>query len=118
MYGQLVDAIATQRKLEPAAVRAAIDAGPATPDELRSAGFIEGAEYLDELRTNLVGKDGEFLSADDYAGRARPLQAPQPVHHRIAVVYGVGPVTIGESRSSPFDGESNMGSDTLVKAFD
>src|SRR5262249_24805737 len=118
MYGQLVDAIATQRNLEPAAVRAAIDAGPATPDELRAAGFVEGAEYLDELRTNLLGKDGEFLSAEDYASRGRPLQVPEPVRHRIAVVYGVGPVTTGESRSSPFDGESNMGSDTLVKAFE
>jgi len=118
MYGQLVDAIATQRNLEPAAVRAAIDAGPATPDELRAAGFVDGAEYLDELRTNLLGKDGEFLSAEDYASRGRPLQVPEPVRHRIAVVYGVGPVTTGESRSSPFDGESNMGSDTLVKAFE
>ena len=118
MYGQFVDAIATQRNLEPAAVRAAIDAGPATPDELRAAGFVDGAEYLDELRVSLLGGEGKFLTTEEYAGRHRPVQALQSVRHRIAVVYGVGPVTTGESRSSPLAGESSMGSDTLVKAFD
>ena len=116
VYAQLVDGIAGQRGLEPGQVRAAIDAGPATPDELQKAGFVDGAEYLDELRTTLVG-EGKFLTAEEYATRRRPLPAQAPVRHRVAIVYGVGPVTTGESRSSPFDGETNMGSDTLVEAF-
>jgi protease IV len=117
VYGQLVDGIAEQRELEPATVRKAIDSGPATPDELRAAGFVDDAEYLDELRTSLVGEEGKFLDADDYAAHRRPLPSQPAVHHRFAVVYGVGPVTTGESRSSPVDGETNMGSDTLVEAF-
>jgi protease-4 len=117
MYGQLVDGIAAQRNLQPAAVRAAIDAGPATPSELQQAGLIDTSVYLDELQTQLTGPDGEFLKAEDYAPRRQPLPGRAPVQHRVALVYGVGPVTSGESRSSPFNGETTMGSDTLVEAF-
>jgi protease IV len=118
IYGQLVDGIAAQRSMDAAAVRAVIDRGPATPDELQQAGLVDGAEYLDELRTTLVGEAGKFLDADDYAARRRPLPAQPTVQHRVAVVYGVGPVTTGEGRTSPLDGETNMGSDTLVEAFE
>jgi protease-4 len=117
MYGQLVDGIAAQRNLQPAAVRAAIDAGPATPSELQQAGLIDASVYLDELQTQLIGPDGEFLKAEDYAPRRQPLPGRAPVQHRVALVYGVGAVTSGESRSSPFNGETTMGSDTLVEAF-
>jgi protease-4 len=118
VYGQLVEGVAAQRSLEPAAVRAVIDAGPATPDELQKAGLVDGAQYLAELRTELVGETGKFLDADEYASRRQPLPIPAAVQHRIAVVYGVGPVTTGEAHTSPFDGETNMGSDTLVEAFE
>jgi protease-4 len=117
MYAQLVEGIAGPRNLEPGDVRNVIDAGPATPDELQKAGLVDGAEYLDELRTTLVGAEGKFLAADDYAAWRRPLPAQAPVRHRVAIVYGVGPVTTGESHASPFDGETNMGSDTLLEAF-
>jgi len=118
IYAQLVDGIAAQRDLPPAAVRAAIDSGPATSDELQKAGFVDGAEYLDELRTALVGERGTFLSGDDYADERRPLPAQGPVRHRFAVVYGVGAVTTGDSESSPVDGEANMGADSLGEAFE
>jgi protease-4 len=116
-YGQIVDAIAAQRQLDPAAVRAAIDRGPATPDELRQAGFVDDAQYLDELQTALVGESGELLPGDDYAARRRPVPDQPAPRHRVAVIYGVGPVTTGESRSSPFGGDGNMGADTLIEAF-
>ena len=39
------------------------------------------------------------------------------MRHRIAVVYGVGTVTTGESESDPVGGEGTMGADTLIEAF-
>src|SRR5262249_11135348 len=115
MYGQLIDGISAERGLAADAVRAAIDAGPATPDELRNAGLVDDAQYLDELGTSLIGANGKFLSGDDYADRRQPLPTQVPVRHRLAVIYGVGPVTTGESHTSPLDGETNMGSDTLLE---
>ncbi len=118
LYGQLVDGIAAQRNLDAAAVRAAVNRGPATPAELQEAGLVDSSQYLDELRTELVGADGKFVAADDYAAQRRPLPGQVAAQHRIAVVYGSGAVTTGESRTSPVNGESNMGSDTLVEAFE
>jgi len=118
IYGQIVAGIAEQRELEPAAVRAAIDAGPATPAELQRAGFVDDAQYLDELRTALLGDDGEFVEGKDYTAHRRPLPLQGSPRHRLAVIYGVGPVTTGESRGTPFGGEANMGADTIVKAFE
>src|SRR5262245_50056167 len=117
VYGQLVEGIADERHLDAATVRATIDAAPATPDELQKAGLIDDAEYLDELRLNVIGAEKEFLSAEEYAQRRRPLPMRPRARHRVALVYGIGPVTTGESRASPLDGETTMGSDTLVEAF-
>lgn len=117
VYGQLVDGVAAQRGLAPAAVAAAIDTAPATPAELQAAGLIDGAEFLDELRTELLGNDGKFLAAEDYEHQRRPLPVTAEARGRIAVVYGVGTVTTGESQASPMGGESNMGADTLAEAF-
>ncbi|MGH7786628.1 MAG: signal peptide peptidase SppA [Candidatus Binatia bacterium] len=117
VYGQLVDGVAAQRGLARTAVIAAIDTAPATPAELQAAGLIDGAQFLDELRGELLGADGKFLAAEEYEHQRRPLPLTVEPHGRIAVVYGVGPVTTGESQSSPMDGESNMGADTLAEAF-
>lgn len=116
LYGQLVDAIAADRKLEPAAVRAAIDAGPATPAELQAAGLVDDAQFLDELRAALVGADGKWLPADDYAAARWPLPGAAATRQRLAVIYGVGTVTTGESEGPP-GGDGAMGADTLVDAF-
>lgn len=117
MYGQLVDAIAASRKLDPAAVRKIIDGGPATPTELRTAGLIDDTQFLDELRVALVGADGEWLQGDDYAASRRPLPGAPAVRQRMAVIYGVGTVTTGESHSRPGGGDGSMGADTLAEAF-
>ncbi|HSP97940.1 MAG TPA: signal peptide peptidase SppA, partial [Candidatus Dormibacteraeota bacterium] len=117
MYGQLVDAIAESRKLEPAAVRKTIDTGPATPAELRTAGLVDDAQFLDELRVALVGADGKWLTADDYAAARRPLPGAPSVRQRMAVIYAVGTVTTGESESRPGGGDGSMGADTLIEAF-
>lgn len=117
LYEQLVDGIAAQRNLQPAAVRAAIDRGVATADELVGAGFVDDAQGLDELRVALVGADSEWLSDADYAAARRPLPAAAAVRNKVAVIYGVGAVMTGESKQSATGPESTMGSDTLGEAF-
>jgi protease-4 len=117
MYEQLVDAIAQSRTLDAAAVRKLIDTGPATANELRAAGLIDDALFLDELRAALVGPDGKWLQGDDYAAARRPLPGAPSVRQRMAVIYGVGTVTTGESASRPGGGDGSMGADTLSEAF-
>ena len=117
MFGQFVDAVAASRKLEPAALRKTIDGGPATPDELRTAGLVDDTQFLDELRVALVGADGKWLTAEDYAVARRPLPGAPSVRQRMAVIYGVGTVTTGESEDRPGGGDGSMGADTLTDAF-
>lgn len=117
LYGQLVDAIAESRKIEPATLRRIIDGGPATPAELRTAGLVDDTQFLDDLRAALIGADGRWLPADDYAAARRPLPGAPSARRRMAVIYGVGTVTTGESRSRPGGGDGAMGADTLGEAF-
>ena len=63
----------------------------------RDAGGVAGGgvggrrAFLDELRATLVGADGKWLGAEDYAAAA-PAAAGRPaVRQRMAVIYGVGP---------------------------
>ncbi len=117
LYGQFIDAVAADRHLAPEAVRAAIDGAPATPEELRAAGLIDDALFLEELRTALLGADGEWLDGADYAEARQPLPVPVAVRGTVAVVYGVGTVMTGESDGGPAGGEATMGADTLVEAL-
>lgn len=117
LYDQFVEAVAGDRGLAADAVRAAIDAGPATPAELQAAGLIDDAQFLDELRETLVGEDGEWLAGEDYAANRRPLPGAPGARGTVAVVYGVGTVMTGESDESPAGGEATMGSDTLIDAL-
>ncbi|MGD9764520.1 MAG: signal peptide peptidase SppA [Candidatus Binatia bacterium] len=117
LYAQLVDGIAEQRDLEPGAVRAAIDAGVATPAELTDAGLVDDARGLEQLRGELVGADGEWLPGDEYASARRPLPGAPGVRRKVAVIYGVGAVMTGESQQNPTGLQATMGSDTLSEAF-
>ncbi len=118
LYGQLVGGIATARDLQPDVVQAVINTAPATPSELVGQGLTDGTKFLGELRAELVGADGKFLDAAEYQINRRPLpnegEAPE---HRIGVVYGVGQMVTGESRSGPMGDSISVGSDTMAEAF-
>jgi protease-4 len=117
VFEQLVGGIAAGRALDAEAVREAIDASPTTAAELEARGLADGVKFLADLRVETVGEDEEkdFLSAADYreAGGNPAAETPK---HEIAVVYGVGPVTIGESQDAAV-GSASMGAETIVKSF-
>src|SRR5690606_27730125 len=117
LYDQLVSAIAEARGLTPAAVRSAIDAGPATPDELRAAGLVDDAKFLDELRRELVGPDDDWMTGEKYAERRRPVPNAAAPRGTVAVIYGVGAVTTGDDEGGPPGREAVMAADAVVEAF-
>lgn len=116
IYGQVVSGIGGGRNLQEEAVRAAIDRAPITAAELAELGLLDGVKTLEEIRTEQLGTDEDFLKAEDYA-KAGGLPAATETLGKIAVVYGIGAITTGESRGGALDG-GTMGSDTLVEAFD
>ncbi len=132
----VVAGIAEGRGLAPAAVRAAIDAGPLAAEEAKDRGLIDRLGYRDEVYAELRNRLGEvrtrFLSRyakgpagvaalrpdlEDLTARVRTLgnrsTPPKPV---VAVVRATGSIHLGRSGRSPVGGTS-IGSDTLGAAL-
>jgi len=137
-YAQLVETVAADRKLDPGKVKDLIDEGLFTAARAKEVGLVDRVAYGDEFRQQLAqqqhvdsigvvddygkkqldeeefsGFSGfmkmfELLSGTEPRGRASSSQ-------KIAVVYAVGEINSGESKSG-LTSES-MGSDTIVKAL-
>ncbi len=115
--------VASARRLDPAAVRAAVDRAPLTAEEARAAGLIDGLCYEDELPARLGSPDRPAALQPWAAARrrfARPFRwrARSPV---IGVVELIGGIITGESRDSPIPipliGGKMAGSETVARAF-
>lgn len=118
MHGQLVRGISEGRKLDPSAVKALIDRGPFLGPEAATEKLVDHLGYRDEVYAAIrerAGAGAELLYADKYlerAGRRHTRGA------RIAVVYGVGPVTRGSNSFDPLFGDgTTMGSHTVAGAL-
>ncbi|HHQ49030.1 MAG TPA: signal peptide peptidase SppA, partial [Acidobacteria bacterium] len=115
---QLVNGVASRRKLEPATVREIMDRGPLSADEALKAGLVDDLEdwyaFSDRLKKK-AGNDLDFVSLDAY------LKAHQPpsMGPRIAVITAVGAIARGRSGrdANPLFGGERMGSDTIAAAW-
>ncbi len=113
LYSQLVDGIAASRKLTPAQVTRAIDAGLLTPAEARQAGLVDGLLYLDQVEDELRKEVGDYSEV-----RVRSYKKTGGFRFgggaRIAVVSASGTIVSGRSGRSSFGGDF-LGSDSLVQ---
>jgi protease-4 len=116
-FAQLVAGIAEGRKLGEDEVRALVDRGPYLGQEAVAAKLVDGLAYRDEVYAKVreqVGVQAGLLYLDKYVARAGRSKSRGP---KIALIYGVGNVTRGESGFDPLFGESSMGSDTVAGAL-
>lgn len=109
-----VATIAQARSLEPDAVRALIDQCPTTADEFIDAKLADGKKYLEDLQEELGGDETPFVSLDDYA-QVHPESLKLGTGPEIAVVFAVGGIVTGESRST-VQGQM-LGSRTVTEAL-
>ncbi|HEY8155233.1 MAG TPA: signal peptide peptidase SppA [Myxococcota bacterium] len=112
--GQFVAGIAEGRRLEPAAVRRAIDEAPISPEQLKQLGLIDQIQFWDELADELGGKD-KLVDAADYA-RVDPKMVGFLPTTRFALIYGSGNVVVGRGTASR-SGSPIFASDTLTEAL-
>ena len=115
LFDTLVEGIAGGRGLSAADVRGAIDAGPLLPDGAVERKMIDALIYEDEVMERLAVPNPRRLSYADYrridAGSLGLDRGP-----RIAVVYGIGAITLGRS-GTDVTGGGVMGSETMVQAL-
>ncbi len=139
MYDDLVLTLAADRKMQDYKVKTLLDQGLFTAAAAKKAGLIDDVLYADQLQDAIE----KFLKADevevvasyrkkridaDFSGISgmmklfgmflgdKPSQAPGQ-KQKIAVVYAVGPIMEGKSRSDMFGDSSYVGSTTIVAAL-
>ncbi|HZB92794.1 MAG TPA: signal peptide peptidase SppA [Stellaceae bacterium] len=117
VYDQVVAGIAAGRRLDPARVRELIDQGPFTVDEAVEDHLVDHAGYREDAvaaARSRAGENAALVSLSRYLDLAgRPYQSGPT----IAVIYGDGLITDGDSSDNALAGSHLLGADTLTRAF-
>ncbi len=117
-FENVVKGISATRNLEKEEVRDLFDHGLFPAQKALDFGFVDKLMYRDEVFAELeknIGKTVEKISWSDYILRDGLPYAEGK--NKIAIIYGVGTVTRGNSGFDPLSGGLSMGSDTITKAF-
>jgi protease-4 len=122
LYGQLTDAVAAARKLEPGAMRDLLGRGPFIPAEARAAGLIDVVAHADEVEQRLVEACGGAATIDRAAygarrGREMRLQTLRQSRATFALLYIGGTIKPGDSIPGP-GGVNATGSATIAAALE
>lgn len=118
----VVAEIAASRDLAPERVEALVDAAPHDAAAAQQAGLIDRLGYFDEAEADALaaawpeqsGDEPTLLATRDYAARD---DAPEPSGAVIALIYGLGPIVLGDGESDPSFGSLTMGSEDMVRAL-
>ncbi|HEY3356037.1 MAG TPA: signal peptide peptidase SppA, partial [Polyangia bacterium] len=115
VFGRVVAAVARDRALDTAALRALIDRGPMTPTDARERKLIDAIKYpdeIDDLVAEALGRRVRVRDLDDSPRRPRSWRPP-----RIAVVFVDGDIVDGKSREVPLLGQRLAGGDSVAAAI-
>ncbi|MCE9629909.1 MAG: signal peptide peptidase SppA [Planctomycetia bacterium] len=138
LYEQLVERVASDRRLPAEKVRALIDVGVFTSDQAKEAKLIDSVGYEDEVIETLakrIGEESPKVSRDyaerkldqDFSGMGGLVKlmellsgqkpsAPSGRNKRIAVVHVAGEIREGKSADDLVMGGA-AGSETVMKAI-
>lgn len=122
LYGQVVDAVSTSRRLEPDAVRERLGRGPYIPAEAQAAGLVDAIAYADESERDLTAACGGAQTIDRTAyagrrGREMRLEALRRQRATLALLYVGGTIKPGESFPGP-EGARATGAATIAAALE
>lgn len=119
VYTSALTTAAQDRKIEPARLIQAIEAGPYSAQQAKDLGLIDRVGQVKEAQDAMLaraGKGAKLIEFDDYAQRTKKDQPKTGA--AIAVVSAEGAIVTGSGgQSSPFAGDSNIYSDQLAKAL-
>jgi protease-4 len=137
-YRQIVEMVASSRKLTAEQVKSAIDTGLYTAADAKKLGLIDRISYEDAIADLIKGdrKEAEIKIVKGYgkkkidtdfsgiAGMAKMMNLMMGVEPtqrkssspKIAIINAVGPIMSGSSKAD-FFGDESMGSTTMIKAI-
>ena len=119
LFDQLVEAVAQQRRLSPADVRALVDEAPFDAQAALKAKLVDRLEYEDQFIGRMKHYGGTRHKLVDYVDYARPPLLPNlRAVDRIAVIYGSGEIDRGSDVLDPFaERDGTMDARTMAEAF-
>ncbi len=115
LFESILEPIASARRINVNAVRAAFDRSPLGPDEAQAEKLIDGVISTHEVRRRIEEKAGKplhWISVAEY----RSTLSAGPGARRLALVHVLGTLIEGESRELPWIGFST-GADTVVRSL-
>jgi protease-4 len=113
IYGQIIEGIAADRKLEPDVVRALVDRAPLLLDEAVKAHLIDHVGDRENALASLGGTS-PLLSLERYLDQVGPPHQSGPT---IALIYATGLMARGGGGGNPLTGDQVLGADELTRAF-
>jgi protease-4 len=113
IYGEFVARIAASRGLAEEQVRAAIDQGPTTPDQMRELGLVDEVQGFGDVAAGY--EERPILDSAEYASIGLGDVGIDPVA-TFAIVYGTGPVVVGKGDVGR-GGNRVMASETVSDAI-
>ncbi len=114
---QIVADVAKDRELTPEAIRALIDKAPLSADEGKEAGLLDRLAYWDELTDEVTERTSEEMELFGLRAYAAATRDETQEGRKIAVIYGLGPISLTTSENDPVFGSVVFGSDTVAKAI-
>ncbi|MCD6502604.1 signal peptide peptidase SppA [bacterium] len=118
LFGQWVSTVAARRKIEKDDVVSIVNRGVFDAEDGVELGLADGLIYPQDYRKKILAL------VDDDEDRVVGLSTYASNHNfdsgkrKIAVVYCLGNIHMGESKSSPFKSNRSIGDDTFVEAID
>ncbi len=101
---------------KPGEIGTLMDRSPLSAVEAIDADLVDRVGYWDEVTDEALTDNREFVHLADYAMSTTPEISESA--SRIAVIYGIGEIHLGQSQGDPFfGGGMTMGSDTIAQAI-
>lgn len=119
IYDSALAAAATDRRMQPAALKAAVEAGPYTAEQARARGLITHLGEVEQAEAEAkrrAGRGAEIVEFADYLDAKGERGGSGS--DAIAIVYAEGAIMTGTGGSpSPFGGGSDIMSDDTAEAI-
>jgi len=114
---QLAEGIAAYRKGTPEEALALMDRGPFLAAEAKAAGLVDRLAYWDEIDNELSERASEEATLYPLASYVERLPEPPKDAPRIAIVYGLGEITLSSGEGNPLLDHTAMAADATAKAL-
>lgn len=115
IFENMVSSISKLRNINKDELVDIIDKGPLLGEEALKLKLVDGLLYEDEIENKLKeiagGNDYEIVPDSKY------ILKPKIAKDKIALIFGMGGIYVGQSDESPFGGTPGMGSETIAKYF-